>query len=103
MVDRYLLYLVVFSIFALGLTYLAMKSRYLLNFVTPVWAIEALEVQGLFGLLLPTISLILLVIFAKWVWERRYKDLLRPLEDEEKGRRSVLARFLMTDTGSEAP
>jgi hypothetical protein len=98
MVDRYILYLCLFASLALGLTYIAMNTRGVVNLISPAWAVEAIEVQGYLGVILPALASIMIV----WVFRSTYDRFKggRPLptadEEGEKDKRGYLQRFFIS-------
>ena len=105
MVDRYLVYLFIFMAFALALTYVALMARSIANLASPLWTQEAVEVQGFLGLILPAFTCILLVLTARYAWDRLRGETIRPVKEEkegDKGKQGYLERFLFSTDESKA-
>jgi hypothetical protein len=98
MVDRYMRYLAIFSTLGLLLTYIVLKGRYMVNYLSPVWSVEAIEVQGYLGLILPALMLILTVWVVRYVYNLIRGDTIKPIEDEdeEDKKRGYFERFLVS-------
>lgn len=77
MVERYVVYLALFTALAVGLTYVSLKGRYFLNIISPLWARESLEVQGLLGLVLPTVGFLLVVALARYLWDSKRRTVAK--------------------------
>jgi len=95
MVDRYMRYLALFSTLCLLLTYVTLKGRYLINFLSPVWSIEAIEVQGYLGLILPALMFILLIWVLRLIYDILRGETIKPIEDEdeEEKKKGYFERF----------
>jgi hypothetical protein len=84
MVDRYLLYLGLFTLLAFGLTYLTVKARLVLNIFSPLWTIESLEVQGFLGILLPAVGVLFLVMIVRYAMDWRTDRAMRAAYKDKK-------------------
>jgi hypothetical protein len=84
MVDRYLIYLGLFTLLAVGLTYLTVKARWVFNFVSPLWTRESLEVQGFLGLLLPAVGVLLLIMMVRYAMDWRTDRAMRAAYKDKK-------------------
>ena len=98
MVDRYMRYLALFSTLGLVLTYVVLYGRYMVNFVSPAWAIEAIEVQGYLGLIIPSLMIILVIWVLRHVYDVLRGETIRPIEDddEEEKKKGYFERFLVS-------
>jgi len=86
MVDRYLLYLGFFLVLAIGLTYMALRARIIINYVSPISSVGSLEVQGFVGLLLPALGTLIVVVLIRYAWDWRRDQELRALH---KGKTTI--------------
>jgi|GEM_PF-5792544 len=84
MVDRYLLYLGLFTLLAVGLTYLTVKVRWVLNFVSPLWTRESLEVQGFLGILLPAVGVLFVIMLVRYALDWRTDRAMRAAYKDKK-------------------
>jgi hypothetical protein len=84
MVDRYLLYLGLFTLLTVGLTYLAVKARWVLNIFSPLWTRESLEVQGFLGILLPAIGVLFLIMIVRYAMDWRTDRTMRAAYKDKK-------------------
>jgi len=101
MVDRYLINLGLFSVLAAGLTFLALRARLLLNFVSPAWAVESLELQGLVGLVVPAIGTLVAVALIRYLWDYRFMSTFKGIKErkvfEGKSPRAIARALLRTE------
>jgi len=84
MVDRYLLNLGLFTLLALGLSLLALWARVALNFVSPIYARQSLEIQGFMGLLLPAAGALVLVVLLRYAIDWRADRAIRATSKDKK-------------------
>ena len=77
MVDRYLLNLGLFTLLAVGLTYLTVNARWVLNLASPTWTVESLEVQGFLGILLPAVGVLFVIMMVRYAMDWRTDRAMR--------------------------
>jgi hypothetical protein len=84
MVDRYLLNLGLFILLTIGLSVLALRSRWAMNFISPTWAQGSIEVQGFLGLILPAVGTLLLVVLLRYALDWRTDQALRAAPKDKR-------------------